>query len=274
MIKCNKGLTLVELIVSLAILGIIMTPLASFFVNTIRINKNSENRLEANQIAQRYMEEAKFGKTLYSQGKIIEGTIIKTDKGYETKIKIEKHLKYEIDKEMDGDTDHDRPTTYHSQIEIDKQENTQSDKVIFKDTDMGNQSENINDDELVKIDIIKDTNNKITIQFNEKYTKTVTGIDLNNTDINLKINCKGNKSPINLKISTLNDVKTNIYVVKSETTKNKIKLNTLEGKVRLYNNIYDKSVSKNEESWIYKITVNVTKNNKELAKLVGYKNID
>ncbi|MCT4509435.1 MAG: type II secretion system GspH family protein [Tepidibacter sp.] len=274
MIKCNKGLTLVELIVSLAILGIIMTPLASFFINTIRINKNSENRLEANQIAQRYMEEAKFGKTLYSQGKIKEGTINKTDKEFKIKIEIEKHSKYEIDKDMKSEENQDTLITDHAQIEIDKQENIQSDTIIFKATDVGNKSENISDDGRVTIDIKKILNNKITIDFNEKYTKTVTNIDLKKDDINIKINCNGNRSPINLEVSTLNDVKTNIYVVKSETSKNKIKLNTLKGKVRLYNNIYDNTVSKKEDSWIYKITVNISKNDKELAKLVGYKNID
>ena len=60
MIKCNKGLTLVELVVSLAILGIIMAPLSSFFVNTIKINKSSENQMIANQLAQKYMEQLKF----------------------------------------------------------------------------------------------------------------------------------------------------------------------------------------------------------------------
>ncbi|MEJ8554509.1 type IV pilus modification PilV family protein [Tepidibacter sp. Z1-5] len=60
MIKSNKGLTLVELIVSLAILGIILVPLSSFFVNTIKVNKSSENQMIANQLAQKYMERVKF----------------------------------------------------------------------------------------------------------------------------------------------------------------------------------------------------------------------
>lgn len=274
MIKCNKGLTLVELVVSLAILGIIMAPLSSFFVNTIKINKNSEDRLTANQIAQKYMEEAKFTK-LPS-----EETITKTDEDFKTTIEIEKHTDYEIDKEMkkkvnedEKNKDKNNSITYHTEIEIDK-EDTQSDKVTFKATDSGNQDELISNDQEIKIDIKKDHNNKITVKFNEKYTKTVTNIDLNNHDINIKINCNGNRFPIKLDVSTLNNVKTKIYVVKSEATKNKIKLNTSEGNVRLYNNIYDKSVRKKEDSWIYKINVTVTKNGKELAKLVGYKNIE
>ena len=60
MIKSNKGLTLVELIVSLAILGIIIAPLSSFFVNTVKVNKDSENQMIANQLAQKYMEQLKF----------------------------------------------------------------------------------------------------------------------------------------------------------------------------------------------------------------------
>lgn len=53
----NRGVTLVEIIVSIALLGIIVTPLASFFVNSIKTNILSEQQAEANQLAQSYMEE-------------------------------------------------------------------------------------------------------------------------------------------------------------------------------------------------------------------------
>ncbi|CAH2214669.1 PilW family protein [Tepidibacter aestuarii] len=75
MIKCNKGLTLVELVVSLALLGIIIAPLSSFFVNTIKVNKNSENQMIANQLAQKYMEQLKFSKNIVftdEEGELME----------------------------------------------------------------------------------------------------------------------------------------------------------------------------------------------------------
>lgn len=57
MIKDKRGVTLVEIIVSIAILGIIVTPLASLFVSSVKNNANARNRMIANQLAQRYMEE-------------------------------------------------------------------------------------------------------------------------------------------------------------------------------------------------------------------------
>jgi prepilin-type N-terminal cleavage/methylation domain-containing protein len=57
-IKKNEGLTLIEIVVSLAILGIIVTPLATLFVSGVKNNVNAEDRLIANQLAQKYMEES------------------------------------------------------------------------------------------------------------------------------------------------------------------------------------------------------------------------
>lgn len=57
--RSNKGLTLVELIISLAILGIIITPIYALTINTIKVNKQSEDKQKALVIAEEYMEYAK-----------------------------------------------------------------------------------------------------------------------------------------------------------------------------------------------------------------------
>lgn len=58
--KSRRGLTLVEIIISLAILGIIIVPLSTLFVNSAMINKRAEVQLLANRTAQQYMEEFKM----------------------------------------------------------------------------------------------------------------------------------------------------------------------------------------------------------------------
>lgn len=55
-IKKNDGLTLVEILVSLAILAIIITPLTSLFLNTVKINANAKRNMVASQLAQQHME--------------------------------------------------------------------------------------------------------------------------------------------------------------------------------------------------------------------------
>ncbi|WHH59658.1 hypothetical protein [Petroclostridium sp. X23] len=50
------GMSLVEVLVSIAILGVIVTPLASMFISSIRTDHEAEIRLQALTIAQRYME--------------------------------------------------------------------------------------------------------------------------------------------------------------------------------------------------------------------------
>lgn len=57
-ISCNrKGMTLIEIIVSLAILAIIIVPFLNMFVQSTVTNKKSEIILDANYVAQRVMED-------------------------------------------------------------------------------------------------------------------------------------------------------------------------------------------------------------------------
>ncbi|MBZ9636286.1 prepilin-type N-terminal cleavage/methylation domain-containing protein [Clostridium sp. FP1] len=58
--KCSKGLTLIEVVISLAILAIIIGPILSLTLTSVKINKKSDDKLNALNLAQKRMEEAKF----------------------------------------------------------------------------------------------------------------------------------------------------------------------------------------------------------------------
>lgn len=60
----QKGLTLVEIIVTLAVLGIVIAPLMSMFVTSQKVNVESRKEYEAIQLAQKYMEEIKAMDTI------------------------------------------------------------------------------------------------------------------------------------------------------------------------------------------------------------------
>ncbi|MGV8983343.1 prepilin-type N-terminal cleavage/methylation domain-containing protein [Clostridium sp.] len=55
-LKKNKGLTLLEVIISLAILGIIIGPILTMTLTTVKISKKSEDKIFATNLAQRCTE--------------------------------------------------------------------------------------------------------------------------------------------------------------------------------------------------------------------------
>jgi prepilin-type N-terminal cleavage/methylation domain-containing protein len=61
-IKSKKGLTLIEIIISLAILSIIIAPILSLTLNSVKINKKSDEKMEALSLAQKKIEGIKSPK--------------------------------------------------------------------------------------------------------------------------------------------------------------------------------------------------------------------
>lgn len=58
-IKNNKGLTLIEILITLAVLGIVVSPLMSMFITSQKINNESEMKYRAVQLAQQHIETIK-----------------------------------------------------------------------------------------------------------------------------------------------------------------------------------------------------------------------
>ncbi|SHJ82782.1 type IV pilus modification PilV family protein [Tepidibacter formicigenes] len=259
MIKSNKGLTLVELIVSLAILGIIVAPLSSYFVNSIKINMNSENRMKANLLAQKYMEEEKHNDVTNEKDETI------SDGDFQINKKVEKYDSYSIQKGDEFNTD--------CQIEIGIEDERSREINFYKE--VNSISLEIDEDDKIDVYLKKESDESITVEFkHESITVSSYNITLNEDlkDINIKLTCNGS-SNVTFEVYALNDVKTNIYIIKSIDSNNLIKVNNNQGKVYVHNNIYDDSAKKDEDTWVYKITITVLKDNNELVKLVGFKNI-
>lgn len=55
----KRGITLIEIIITIAILGIVIIPLTTLFVNATRNTKLSEDLMIATSIAQKYLEKIK-----------------------------------------------------------------------------------------------------------------------------------------------------------------------------------------------------------------------
>ncbi len=65
--KKNSGLSFIELLFTLAILGITMISISSLLVNTSKINKKSELKYHATLLAQSYMENVKASDSIISE---------------------------------------------------------------------------------------------------------------------------------------------------------------------------------------------------------------
>lgn len=94
-ISNKSGLTLVEIIVTIAVLGIVICPLMSMFITSEKINRESDKEYKSIQQAQRYMEEIKSMSEIdtekYSYNceiGIYEMIVIQTNNNYGASIKI------------------------------------------------------------------------------------------------------------------------------------------------------------------------------------------
>ena len=86
--KNNKGFTLTELIIAVAVLGIVISPLVANFIQSARINKKARISLNATNMAQDIMEGAsaytaeEFVEMFESEVTLINKILPATTKGY------------------------------------------------------------------------------------------------------------------------------------------------------------------------------------------------
>lgn len=227
----NKGLTLVEIITSLAILAIIVTPLSTMFVTAVKNNALAEERLIANQMAQSKMEEW-----------------------------MHKDLIAEVNEDEDIVGDYTIVTTI----------NKYSDGVatstgtVISDYDIDVTASDFPDHVTMEV---KESNVLITsegIEIEEKAYEE-------DTTVQIKLHCDVAGKTIDVFNYTDKEVK--IYKVYS-SNKFENTIQTLYGKVYVYDNIYDSSAEEPDKYKAYTITIVVKKGTKELTRLVSLKTID
>jgi prepilin-type N-terminal cleavage/methylation domain-containing protein len=127
----NQGVTLVELIIAVAILGIVVTPLLHAFITSARINEKARNTFEETALAENLMEEfndatveemiTKYSGTTFADGRVefldMEQTLLSSD------IDPDVHVDISLD-----------PTTYTTENNInlvDLETITSSDSAIY-----------------------------------------------------------------------------------------------------------------------------------------------
>lgn len=97
LISNSSGMSLIELIMTLAILGILITPVMSMFVFSAKINMAARNEFKTGMLAQSYMEEIKGMEELDEQKYVYnagtgkyERHVPQTESNYGAEITIKK----------------------------------------------------------------------------------------------------------------------------------------------------------------------------------------
>ncbi len=101
----RKGMTLIEIIISLALLAIIIVPFLTMFVHSTSTNSRSQNIVDATYVAQSNMEELYSISTTYT---FSTGLLQLTSNGYSETV-VASGNDYDYVKEQDG---------YYIKIEI------------------------------------------------------------------------------------------------------------------------------------------------------------
>ncbi len=88
--KSKKGYTLIEVILSIAILAMIVVPFSGLFLSTTRTNSRAEDMLNANQLAQEYMERYRALSTINSANE----SVLRNGKEYTIRVTVGDNVAY------------------------------------------------------------------------------------------------------------------------------------------------------------------------------------
>ncbi|NBI06665.1 prepilin-type N-terminal cleavage/methylation domain-containing protein [Senegalia massiliensis] len=236
----NKGFSLLELIITLAILSIIIIPISSFFINSAKATNTANDKMMALSIAQDEME----------------------------KIKLKENLKEVIIEKNDDEYNH-----FSYKVEIIKNE-----KKEFENKEETKNIIEINSSLLEKNDyyILTITNDNYILKTNlnnPKIAQTVNLIKPIEESINIFIKDNNLKKEKTVKIEALNE---SIKLLKIYTEKDqKVSILNKLGPIKIYKNYS----SKNSKSVLYKVNIKVYKGDindpkRELIEEIeSYKNI-
>ena len=270
--KNRNGYSLLELIIAMGLLALLAGPFVSIFVDSLKINKMSDNVIKANYIAQKYMEEYKSKDNLGStvQTFVEDGFDIKVEYEFkESDLKtatsttvetFDNSVLYEIDEVL---------TYYYNANEITLKNNIKEFEVknavdrkyVLRLDDSGvskireileysTSSSNV-ESILGEFTI---TDNRFVISFNSQ------GFDSENL-------------PAPFEITIENNSKYDIYVYSYDNDFNlimlKFKNNSIDTDIVYINNLTMKSESNFNDEIFNQVIVTVSKNGIEYAKIVS-----
>ncbi|MBB6632128.1 type IV pilus modification PilV family protein [Clostridium algidicarnis] len=253
--KAKKAMTLIEVLISLAILSIIMIPIFTMSISAVKINKQAEVKQKAMLLAQQVTERIKAvpEESFYEIDSFFKEDDIKISKEDEVD-KIETFLVsgniegYKVEGRIEPDSNYKfQESTKSNEIKVDTSIFIESSNNIKVDEDiLKGSSKEINlavDGSIVTISY--EDNNKINKPLKNNSLALYLGKDIKET------------YTINVSNKTMDPFK--VYCYKDKDTKGEYKINNIEGTVAHYDNMIISKDINQGKSRIYKIYIKVSK---------------
>lgn len=248
LLKNDKGLTLIELIVTIGILGIITIPIATVFFNGAKTNREAREQLTATMLAQRYMEGIKLNNIL------VEGTAEEEEGPYDIIIKKDEVENYQF------------PVANEDLVEyVMKVEMDEENRIIVNGS-----ASAFNTD--LPIEIINEAT-RIIYKLGEDMEIPM---EKNGGDAIVKFEIKGNKNFTVKAYNEGNREPLSLYFFKTFDATAKYLVLNMGGEVQTHANYFivkETAEENNLTSRLYKIDIQVKKKDKVLEHMVGYKAI-
>lgn len=249
----KKALTLIEVVISLAILFIIMIPISTMAIQTVKMNKQAEDKQQATALAQKLMEKVK-SLPKFSSGELTDGVTLQVGSspyriqgeidGFKVEGTIEAVEGYSselgsITNEVDAD----------ATVELPKEDANGNLYVIVNGV---RQSFTINFKEL---SIVKDTSDTKLI-----FSNGTTAIPNDKSAIEI-IADKDSSLNYTIKVSNNTNTTLNLYCYKFNDSNAKFNVINEKGKVSYYDNLLkqDSSTIPSTINRVYNINIKVSK---------------
>lgn len=261
--KNNKGFSLIEIIISLAIASIMILSGYQLIINAVKLNKKGEDRQQANLVGQQVIEEVKTiddrnistNLLTINENLILTGTINGNINEYKGTL-LDESGEYDVNIFMEKEDVEFKENNYNSEINYDLRydiSNT-NDNLVIKNSENHSVS---------NISLNDNKNFKIILENSNKLDDNV-DIDNNCNEVTLNIKSKDEifldftnynfNKDIDIEIYNNLDKKLKIYIQKPMNTYSSVNARSIIGLIEIYNNpIFEKI------GYSYKVKVIVKK---------------
>lgn len=284
----KKGFTLVEVVVSISILAIIVSPILSMVLTSVKINKSSENKQKALYIAQQTVEKQK------SESTVTAGITTTQAMGFEIKKTITELNDYRFP-DTSNDIEDSVATTsrktfsdikYDAKLDVNSVSGKNAIKVTYNSDGYGKQAyQEFNLNQINNRLNITNYDGYIIINVNmdsdlevEEDPNRIKSYKLNSDDDkkigNVIIQYNTSAQP-DLEIHGLNNCNEGLNFYFSTSTEKEFNYDLINdgGKIKSYYDIFaaEPGHSYTNNSRVYRIDVEVSKDGKSLQKITAFK---
>lgn len=279
-----KGITLIEVIISVALLSILIIPVSGMVMTSLKTNKKSEYKQKSAYIGQKILEEIK----VYNDIKLQSNSSFQLLDGEFINKYIEADKKYDFIGDFTRDGYKINVTLKKDNIFKYEDSNNNKINIINSDFDfkinlLNAPLQEVSDNDVIlpinvsrKLVLKVDGTSSIEISLldKDKVTELLSGSKSNEVKRKILLYLDSsfkNQTITEIEVENESNNEIEIYVKRNEESTGKLNIKSTKGKVKIYNNIVD--VQNRNIGDLYNIEVTVSRGNDVLFNGIGTNNI-